>query len=141
MEKYKRTVFKKINYEVELTDSFLKNQKEILKNYCDSFYDVKNLDEYISILIESIERNSYGSEKANENTMLEGFGRVWVKSDFWDKIYKPTKEGWKEVKEGELPECGIIITVDVNSEGFFITTKEELENESWDGRPLAICVI
>ena len=136
MKKYKRTVLKKINYEVELTDLFLKDQEEILKNYCDYFYDVENLDKYISILVESAERNSYGSKKANENTMLEGFGQVWVKSDFWNKIYKPTKEGWKEVKEKELPECGIIIMVDVNSERFFATTKEELENEYWDGIPL-----
>jgi len=98
MKKIKRIAFKKVNYEVELTDFFLENEEEILK-------------------IESAERESYGSEKANENTMLEGFGKVWVKSSFWNKVYKPTKDGWKEIKEGESPECGIILMVDNSSLG------------------------
>lgn len=136
MKKIKRIAFKKVNYEVELTDFFLENEEEILKNYNEYFYNVENLDEYIDDLIESAERESYGSEKANENTMLEGFGKVWVKSSFWNKVYKPTKDGWKEIKEGESPECGIILMVDNSSLGIFVTNEKEMEEEYWDGVPL-----
>lgn len=133
MKKIKRIAFKKVNYEVELTEFFLENQEEILKNYNEFFYTVEDLDEYIDDLIESAERDNYGSEKANENTMLEGFGRVWVKSSFWNKIYKPTKEGWKEAEKGELPKCGIILMVDNSSWGIFVTSEKEIEEEYWDG--------
>ena len=126
MNKFKRVGFKSLPFEVEYTEEFMENVDTRIKNFNENFYNCEDLEEYTDLLVKFAMRQNYGSNQRDR--MIEGFGKVWVK-DFSDELYKPTDSGWKPAKEGELPNCGIILKIDTYGKKVFATTQEKIEDD------------
>lgn len=133
METFKRIGFEKTEFEVTFTDEFMEDKDERIEHFNEYFYSCDDLDDYIKNVIAAVMHHDYGS--SHNDRMIEGFGPIWMKNDFNEKLYKPTPDGWRVAEEGELPKCGIIVTKK-DSRKHFVTDEEKLEKEYYNELPV-----